>query len=372
MKLFQKTWVAVTITAVMIAAAIGIGWNRGQTAAPVPAPTGSAALDESLPTSPYTTWILDDAGVLSEQTEEQICLYNANWVQRYDSLIAVAVMDGVDGDLYDWAVDTASEIGLSDTDGLLAVDISQDAVQLVVGQDYPMSDSEITAYTTNYMANDVYKGDYNSAVLKLFNAVNQYYVDHYGLGYMDTTVDTSSSGSTVATVIFLLIIFLVIASVMDSIRYSSYRRLYYGVAAPPYAFRPILFWHGPSYGWYRRRWHAPPPPPPRGPRGPGGPGGPRPGGPGSRPGGGSGFNGFSGPRNGGSRPSGGSGSFRGGGFGGSRGGGFSGGGSRGGSSGGFRGGGFSGGSFGGGSRGGGFGGGRGGGFGGGSRGGGFR
>ena len=27
MKFFQKTWVAVTITALMIAAAIGIGWG---------------------------------------------------------------------------------------------------------------------------------------------------------------------------------------------------------------------------------------------------------------------------------------------------------------------------------------------------------
>ena len=346
MKIFQKTWVAVTVTAVMIAAAIGIGWSRGQNTPAVAPPTGNAALDESLATSGYATWILDDAGKLSDKTEQQICLYNANWVQRYDSLIAVAVMDGVDGNLYDWAVGTATDIELSATDGLLVVDVSQNAVQLVVGQDYPMSDSEITAYTTNYMADEVNKGNYDTAVLKLFGALNQYYVDNYGLGYLDNTAAAASSGeSTIATVIFLVIIFLVIASVMDSIRYSSYRR---------------LFWHGPSYGWYRRRWHAPPPPPPRGPRGPGGPG--------SRPGGGSSFNGFSGPRNGGSRPSGGSGSFRGGGFGGSRGGGFSGGGSRGGSSGGFRGGGF-----GGGSRGGGFGGGRGGGFGGGgSRGGGFR
>ena len=361
MKIFQKTWVAVTVTAVMIAAAIGIGWSRGQNTPAVAPPTGNAALDESLATSDYVRWILDDAGKLSDKTEQQICLYNANWVQRYDSLIAVAVMDGVDGDLYDWAVGTAKEFDLSRYDGVLAIDVSQNAVQLVVGQDYPMSDSEITAYTTNYMADEVNKGNYDAAVLKLFGALNQYYVDNYGLGYLDNTAAAASSGeSTIATVIFLVIIFLVIASVMDSIRYSSYRRLYYGVAAPPYAFRPILFWHGPSYGWYRRRWHAPPPPPPRGPRGPGGPG--------SRPGGGSSFNGFSGPRNGGSRPSGGSSSFRGGGFGGSRGGGFSGGGSRGGSSGGFRGGGF-----GGGSRGGGFGGGRGGGFGGGgSRGGGFR
>ncbi len=356
MKIFQKTWVALLVTAAMIAGAVAI-WSSKPDAPAVAAPTGSAALDEGLDTSDYARWILDDAGRLSDTTERQICLYNANWVQRYDSLIAVAVMDGVDGDLYDWAVGTAVDIELSATDGLLAIDVSQNAVQLVVGQDYPLSDSQITAYTTNYMADEVNRGNYDAAVLKLFGALNQYYVDNYGLGYMDNgdAVNVSSTESALATVIILLVMFLIVATIVDSLRCASYRSRYYGVAAPPYAFRPILFWHGPSYGWYRRRWHAPPPPPP--PRGPRGPGGPRPGGPGPRPGGGS-FNGFSGPRNGGSRPGGSSGSFRGGGFGGSRGGGFGGG---------------RGGGFGGGSRGGGFGGGRGGGFGGGGgRGGGFR
>ena len=196
MKLFQKTWVAIAVTAVMIAAAIGIGWSRGQNTPAVAPPTGNAALDESLATSDYVRWILDDAGKLSDKTERQICLYNANWVQRYDSLIVVAVMDGVDGDLYDWAVGTAKEFNLSRYDGVLAIDVSQNAVQLVVGQDYPMSDSEITAYTTNYMADEVNKGNYDAAVLKLFGALNQYYVDNYGLGYLDNTAAAASSSKS--------------------------------------------------------------------------------------------------------------------------------------------------------------------------------
>lgn len=52
------------------------------------------------------------------------------------------------------------------------------------------------------------------------------------------------------------------ATLIDSARYTAYRQRYYGVVNPPYVFRPILFWHGPSYGWYRRRWRQPPPPPP--------------------------------------------------------------------------------------------------------------
>ena len=82
MKLFQKTSVAVALTVVMIAAAIGIGQVRGSSAPAVPQ---AAGLDKSLSTSSYATWISDEAEVLSDQEEQQICLYNANWVARYDA-----------------------------------------------------------------------------------------------------------------------------------------------------------------------------------------------------------------------------------------------------------------------------------------------
>lgn len=48
MKLFQKTSVAVALTVVMIAAAIGIGQVRGSSAPAVPQ---AAGLDKSLSTS---------------------------------------------------------------------------------------------------------------------------------------------------------------------------------------------------------------------------------------------------------------------------------------------------------------------------------
>mgnify|MGYP000929780660 CR=1 FL=1 len=100
MKLFQKTSVAVALTVVMIAAAIGIGQVRGSSAPAVPQ---AAGLDKSLSTSSYATWISDEAEVLSDQEEQQICLYNANWVARYDSLIAVATVREVSGDIADYA-----------------------------------------------------------------------------------------------------------------------------------------------------------------------------------------------------------------------------------------------------------------------------
>ena len=339
MKFFQKTWVAVTITALMIVAAIGIGLAKPEK--PVVTPTTD--LDTGLNTAEYSRWIWDEAGVLSNATEEQLCLFNANWVARYDSLIAVAAVKSVSGYLDDYAYELGDEIGLSAADAILVMDIGGQDAYLAVGPDYPMSDGEISTYMNQYLYDPFMDGDYDKGVLKLFDGINGYYLNNYGLGYQEDLTSTD----LVINLVLLLIFVLIVATIVDKVRYTSYRNRYYGAVNPPYVFRPILFWHGPGYGWYRRNWRRPAPPPPRPPSGSG-----------NRPGGG--FNGFSGP--GGTSGGGFSSGPRGGGFGGStgsRGSGFSGG-PRGSSFGGSRGGGFSGGSrsggFSGGSRGGGFGG----------------
>ena len=344
MKFFQKTAVAWAIAAVMIVAAVLIGLSRGS--GPADTSPQQLGLDDSLSTGAYAQWIRDEADVLSADVEERICLYNANWVQRYDSLIAVAAVSGIPGAIDDYAYDLGVDIELAAADGILVIDTQSGDSYLAVGPDYPMPDSQITAYMNQYLYSYVMDGAFGDGVLTLFDGINQYYVDNYGLGYLDNR-SARSAPSVIGGVVLLLLAALLVATLVDNMRYNTYRRRYYGVVNPPVVFRPILFWHAPGSWWYRRHWRRPPPPPP--------PGGPR----------GGGFSGFSGP-GGGSF----SGGHRGGGFGGGRGGGFSGG--RGGGFGGGRGGGFGGGRGGGfgGGRGGGFSGGRGGGFGGG-RGGGF-
>lgn len=363
MKFLQKSWVAWLLTAVMIAGAVGIGLSKSP-ASNTPGPAPALGLDEGLSTEQFAGYIWDEANVLSSKQEEQICLYNANWAQRYDSIIAVAVVKSAEGRLDDFAYDLGEEIELAPADGILVIDTSARDAYLAVGPDYPLTDSQVTSYLDNALYAYVQEGGYGAGILALFGQLNDYYVSGYGLGYLDNAGSVQGYGSEgrqlagFVMLLFLLIAVVVVINAIDQMRYNTYRQRYYGVLNPPVIFRPIFFWHGPGTYWYRRHWHQPPPPPPpRGPRGPG---------PGSRPGGGS-FTGFSGPGGGSSRGGGFSSGPRGGGFsGGSRGGGFSGG-----SRGGGFGGGFSGGSFGG--RGGGFGGGsRGGGFsGGGSRGGGF-
>ena len=372
MKFLQKTWVAVVITAAMIMAAVAIGLSKPAPAVtPEPSTPGTnvsavTGLDTSLSTGQYQRYLNDQPGALTEEQRQQISLYNANWDLRYNSILVVDIQSAAPSSdsLADYAYDQANSMELGQYDAYLVIVPSIQDAYFAAGVDYPLSDSQITDFMDRYLYQDLVDGKTGQGVLALCGGLNDYYVSNFGTGSADSDYAYddygADEGSALVGLLVMLVILLVILSVIDRLRYSSYRQRYYGVADPPFVFRPLLFWHGPSYGWYRRRWRQPPPPPPRGPGGPRRPGGPGSFGGGPRPG-----------SFGGSAP-------RGGGFGSSsRGGGFGGGAPRGGGfSGGSRGGGFGGGSrgggFGGASRGGGFGGGsRGGGFSGGSRGGGF-
>ena len=350
MKIFQKTGVAVLVMCIAIAAAVGIGLWR-QPAAAVGSQTGS--LDTGLDTTYYAKFVDDRADLLSSNAEETIALYNANWDDRYNSVVGVVTMESVPSDVQtvddfaDYAYELGSGLGLGEGDAVLVLTVAEGGYYLATGDDFAtmLPDSRVDAFLEEYLAGDFYAGRYEAAVLSLYSGLNDLYYTNFGVGNDALPDSPGYTGYSygyayrwVVWLVILLIVLVVILSAVDRSRYNAYRARYYGVATPPYVFRPILFWHGPGWGWYRRRWNRPPPPPP--PRGGPGPG--------------SGFSGFHGPRGSGGGSFGGS--RRGGGFsGGSRGGGF--GGSRGG--GGFRGGGF------GGSRGGGgFRGGRGGGFGG--------
>ncbi len=303
MKIFKKTGVAVACSILMVALAIAIGLNKGSGS--VSTPTKNMGLDTSLSTSQYANYIWDEADALSPEVEEQICLYNANWVQRYDSLIAVAVVKDVPGNLKDYAYDLGAKIELDSADGILVIEAKGGDSFLAVGPDYPMSDDEITSYMNRHLYSYATNGKYGDGILNLFKNINQYYVDGYGLGYLEhsTLSIVSSPVNSLIALGTLVLVLVAVLSMFDRMRYSAYRSLYYGVPNPPVIFRPILFWHSPTSHWYRRHWHQPPPRD-RDPRGPGG----------------GGFGGFNGPRGGGF-----SSGSRGGGFGGgSRGGGFGG------------------------------------------------
>ena len=332
MEFLKKRWVAVVILLLVMGLSICIGLMRAPDNATPPATDSAQSLDTSLDIEPYRTWLWDEADVLSTSAEDALCLYNANWDIRYQSLVAVAAVLDTDGQaIDDYAYALAEEIGLSSRDALLVVDAGATDAYLALGNDFlpGLTSADVTTLMDRDLYGPLQAGKCGEGALALFSSLDAVYVKQYGHavgGAPGYSAGSAGLLSSVFSLVILLAVLLVVFTAIDTARYNAYRRTYYGVAAPPYVFRPLLFWHGPSYGWYRRRWHQPPPPPPRGPRGPTPPrGGGFGGGFSSGRGGGFSSSSRSGGFSGGSRSGGFSGGSRGGGFGGgSRGGGFGG------------------------------------------------
>ena len=337
MKFFQKRGVAIAVLILAIVASSAWGLHK---APAVSTPEGGEKLDPSLSAAAFTQYVRDDAGVLSDKTEEAIGLYNANWDKMFGSIMAVVTTESAN-DIENAAYDYAIEMQLAENDAILVIaKQQQDYYLLASGDFYDLLSGLSQSFVASCMADNVQKDDYDAAVCSLCAALHVELSQQYQQS--EAALDEAANG---VMFIMILIIFFVLWIMLDGMRYRRYRRRYMmpGMGVPTVMYHPIF--------WGRR--------PPRGPRPPRS-GGPRPPQGGSsggnrrppqqprRPSGSSGssFGGFGSSGRGGSF---GSGNF--GGFGGSsRGGGFGGGGSRGGGFGGGRSGGFGGG------RGGGFGG----------------
>ena len=351
MKFFQKRGVAIVVLILAIVASSAWGLHKAPV---VSTPEGGEKLDPSLSTAAFEQYVRDDAGVLSDKTEEAIGLYNANWNKMFDSIMAVVTTESAN-DLDSIAWEYAIQLDLAPDDAILVIAEQEESYYLLPsGSFHSLLDSLPRSFVATCMEDGVRKGDYDAAVRSLCAALHVELSQQYQQS--EAALDEAANG---VMFIMILIIFFVLWIMLDGMRYRRYRRRYMmpGMGVPTVMYHPIF--------WGRRPPRGPRPPRSGGPRPPqGGPRPPRSGGSSGgnrrppqqprRPSGSSGssFGGFGSSGRGGSFGSGNFGGFggssRGGGFGGGRSGGF----------GGSRGGGFGGG------RSGGFGGGRGGGFGG--------
>ena len=180
---FQKQGVAWVITAVMVIAAIGIGYGKahasnGSEPAPDFQPGSSPALETVPPDYSQATaaYIRDDANVLSAATEKTLADRNFRLLNRYGAAIGVVTCNyGRDG-LDRYAVQRAGEMGLGGNDLIVVLDIRGDDYWLAVGDDLTEDCSD---YAWMYMEEAFAAGDYDSAVLKLTQALEDWYNDYF-------------------------------------------------------------------------------------------------------------------------------------------------------------------------------------------------
>lgn len=175
MNFLKKQGVAWVITIVMIVAAIGIGQAKSRTFVVTPEPgyNQPGAAEEYF-------YVYDDAGVLSDSTEKKLGQRNLDIYTDMDVLIAVVTCN-YGGDLFDYALDYAEDIGLGGFDFIVVLDISGENYWLVQGADLVdwFSDEQCGEYARKYMESDFARGDYDSAVLDLTEALEKWYYDNY-------------------------------------------------------------------------------------------------------------------------------------------------------------------------------------------------
>ena len=182
---FKKQGVAWCLTALMVVAAIGIGYakapvfNDPTPDVPHPAPP----ISETVPPdyNLATLYIRDDANVLSASTEKELTSRIAGLFNRYSVAIGVVTCNYGRDDLYSYALKRAEDMDLGGYDFIVVLDIRGDNYWLVQGADLAddFTDEDCSDYAWTYMEDAFAARDYDSAVLKLTQALEDWYNDYF-------------------------------------------------------------------------------------------------------------------------------------------------------------------------------------------------
>jgi uncharacterized membrane protein YgcG len=193
MSILKKQSVAVLLTICMIAAAVGIGQAKARVTASTPMGTDSVIVTETpsggdtaqAPSatsvvSEYTN-VYDNAGVLSESTMQKLSALNDELESKFGVNVAVVTTNYGRSDLGSWAIEYADDIGLGADDFIVVLDISGDNYWLVQGAGLVsvFTDDDCGDYAYTYMEKSFAKGDYDSAVLSLAQALSDWYTNNY-------------------------------------------------------------------------------------------------------------------------------------------------------------------------------------------------
>lgn len=260
----------------------------------------------AVPSRPGNQYVLDSAGVLSDQLEQEIVRKNKELFKDTGAEIAVAAVDFLGGrEIDDYAYDLFASWGVGSQERnnglLLVLAIAEDDYYALPGYgiEDTFSGSYLQTMLDDYLETDFAAGDYEGGVRKFFDAayseLSAYsYDDAYdetddfyqGGGYQDWSDEydegaSLSSGffsSIVQFIILIVVVVLVLCVVIALLRAVSRPRTgqppyqnYNGVPQYP---RRDNFWAGMFLGRalgrrQRRNWGAPPPPPPPPPPGSG-------------------------------------------------------------------------------------------------------
>jgi uncharacterized membrane protein YgcG len=181
MNILKKQSVAVLLTVVMIGAAVGIGQAKARvtTSTPMGTDSGIQAPSATVVVSVYNC-VYDNAEVLSESTKQALSDLN-DQLNKSGVCVAVVTTNYGRSDLGSYAIEFADDIGLGADDFIVVLDISGDNYWLVQGAGLvdEFTDDDCGDYAYTYMEKSFAKGDYDSAVLSLAQALSDWYTNNY-------------------------------------------------------------------------------------------------------------------------------------------------------------------------------------------------
>ncbi len=175
---FKKQGVAWVLTIVMVCVSIGVGYAKAPVNNPAPVPDAP----QPPPSGSSTSYVWDNARVLSDQEVRVLDQRNDRLWDRYSASIGVVTCNYGGDDLYDYALQCAEDMGLGGYDFTVVLDIQGDNYYLLQGSDIrrDFTDNDCSNYAYEYMEYEFAHGFYGEALLNLTEALEVWYGNYYG------------------------------------------------------------------------------------------------------------------------------------------------------------------------------------------------
>ncbi len=219
----------------------------------VKAPKGTAPLDNKMDTAGVAHLVVDEAGVLPEETEQIIAIYNANWYALTGRALAVVTVEGTvnaENEAWQWA----DRLELGNNDALLLMETGGDKECALVASGTFLAD--LATLHDGYLDRLTYMprraGDFDVAALAVCERM------HYFCGY---DVDSHRRANVVEGIVTIsvaavLVLPILIHLIAEKIDKRRFKRWYddYGVSDPSIVpWRSVFFWHRVGSKWYEQR-----------------------------------------------------------------------------------------------------------------------
>lgn len=174
MKVFKKQWFAFIILILAIGGSIAIGFSRHESRKES---NDRVFRDADLNTEMVLSFksVFDKEKILSDDTENKIQIYNANWEDAYQSVVWLETYDKASESIDKFAENETYRLGAGKRDAVLILLEGSDNFVFYAGEEFPYSFNKQRAQEIINIISAAYESDLDSGILRAYNKLNEYY-----------------------------------------------------------------------------------------------------------------------------------------------------------------------------------------------------